>query len=890
MAFLSEGITEEEEDKEDTVLPAVPEEEEDKESTVLGESVEAAEENEDKDSNTQEETTEERDSTAQDASTEVVEEDGDKESADQEEDGMEIDTEGFPEQATDEFPKPEIAASVESENDILNNVEIAPETQESTREATPQIPEQESGMLQRARDGDDYNGTRRLSTFQDEEEFEEYLKTSIHLFATEHPFWTIDAWEENDMAEFESDVQQFAIATGMDEEQADVEVARAMVEWRSTRVMDISFIVSSSPVLTTTITAIASETDKKRKRGESKEIALNSESQRGEDEESVKKRKKEAKNARHKERREQKASVQAAAVLASEQKGSMYTKEKEKASIEFAAIPELQVDPAGGDDEENAKKLRKEAKKARYKERIASAHAAAALAGKNKKPAEVKKQEKFPTGNNNHEEQSKAPGRKDGEGKEKKQKAKRQDVKEKKPKVVQEIDIEIPITEALAIEQASTDEAIAEARKQRNIAKKLRRQQERLLNQILGVGPTESELAEQEQMRHAKEDEKEQNKLVKEEAKEQKRLSKMAKRQQRREAEEKGNEKLNLQSSDEWYGAAPSNNASAAAAKTSEQTPVTGPTEGASAGQPLAKKKKNDRRNKNLTNEQSKAAAELKDKVDAAKSAVSNAVDTAPSEADNRKAAEGKRKKKRNKNKLPEEKIVKPDAPVNQKPQATQADSTDAGTSLKRQKKRKEAADKRGDKPLIKEDDSSAQLEVKVTVQAEKPVSKKRSRDEAEASEAIEPSATDVATKSDEPRKKRQRTRKSRAEQLLEKAVTGLLAVEVVLKSEQVDTPMADAAEASGPIEVRTADEPRQKRQRTRKPKTEQPLEKTVTELPAAEVVKSEQEDTSMADATEALAEIVDPNVKRKRVRKNRKSIETKDLGPDSEQVKVHHL
>jgi hypothetical protein len=126
----------------------------------------------------------------------------------------------------------EESSASEGEHDPFAGFDVAPEEKEFLQELLPHASQEERGLLQRARESDNYGGARRLSSFQDEHEFQEYTKNTV---ATEHPFWQSQKWSDDDMSEFEADVHEFAVAAGMGEDQADVEVVHAVGLWKSAR-------------------------------------------------------------------------------------------------------------------------------------------------------------------------------------------------------------------------------------------------------------------------------------------------------------------------------------------------------------------------------------------------------------------------------------------------------------------------------------------------------------------------------------------------------------------------------------------------------------------------------------------------------------------------------
>lgn len=200
------------------------------------------------------------------------------------------------------LPVPEVDSDAESspaeDEDPLDGFDVNPEEKEFLKDLVPHASQEERGLLQKAKESDDYTGSRRLSTFQNEGEFLTYLKSTVQEFAKEHPFWSLDKWTDDDVAEFETDIHEFATAAGMGEEQAEAEFRRAFELWKHARgLVDTEMEVE--------VEAPSPISSKKRKR-EDKPILASGPA--GDD---AKRQRKEEKKARRKEAKMLKKSVAA---------------------------------------------------------------------------------------------------------------------------------------------------------------------------------------------------------------------------------------------------------------------------------------------------------------------------------------------------------------------------------------------------------------------------------------------------------------------------------------------------------------------------------------------------------------------------------------------------
>lgn len=208
------------------------------------------------------------------------------------------------------LPVPEVDSDAESspaEDDLLDGFDVDSEEKEFLKELLPHASQEEHGLLQKAKEGDDYTGSRRLSTFQSEAEFLTYLKSTVQDFAKEHPFWSLDRWADDDIAEFETDIHEFATAAGMDEKQAEAEFESAFELWKHARgLVDTEMEVE--------VEAPPPSSSKKRKR-EEKSVPTGNPA-----EDDAKRRRKEEKKARKKEAKLLKMSVVATQPIDASQK------------------------------------------------------------------------------------------------------------------------------------------------------------------------------------------------------------------------------------------------------------------------------------------------------------------------------------------------------------------------------------------------------------------------------------------------------------------------------------------------------------------------------------------------------------------------------------------
>jgi hypothetical protein len=161
-------------------------------------------------------------------------------------DAVDIEEEEKPLAEDIDVEKKDIQSSAEeTEEGPLDGFDVAPDQKEFLKELLPHASQSELGLLQKAKNDGQYAGTRRLSTFEDEMDFLEYLKTSVQDFAREHPFWTKTDWEDEDKSEFEDDVHDFATAAGMKPHQAQVEVMRALGAWKTERGLPLAVATNS---------------------------------------------------------------------------------------------------------------------------------------------------------------------------------------------------------------------------------------------------------------------------------------------------------------------------------------------------------------------------------------------------------------------------------------------------------------------------------------------------------------------------------------------------------------------------------------------------------------------------------------------------------------------
>jgi hypothetical protein len=210
---------------------------------------------------------------------------------------VEMDVEGVESKADSmagaEGDEQDPATASELSDDPFDGFDVAPDAKEFLQELLPHVSQAERGLLQKAREGDTYNGDRRLSSFQGETDFLEYLKNTVQDFAKEHPFWEQERWAEDDLSEFENDIHEFAAAAGMNEKQADVEVLSAVQHWKSSR-----GLVDEEGAVDVEAAPVPESCSKKRKRDQNSLVDKSSVSGDALDEEDRKRRKREAKKAK----------------------------------------------------------------------------------------------------------------------------------------------------------------------------------------------------------------------------------------------------------------------------------------------------------------------------------------------------------------------------------------------------------------------------------------------------------------------------------------------------------------------------------------------------------------------------------------------------------------
>lgn len=236
---------------------------------------------------------------------------------------------------------------IEAEAELLRDHDDAMDVDESEsaiNDAPVDFNAPTSSLLQQAKDDGKYTGDRRLSTFENEDDFMEYLQTSVQGFVREHPFWSQTKWEDDEMDQFEDDVEQFALAAGMEDHQAENEVKRAVQAWKLKQGIEVTdatlktALNAAAKIVNVVQNALIPEGLSKKRKRESKPIDVAPPTL---EEVSAKRLKKAAKKARRKAKKQSLTQVGVETATSSVSAISSQKQDQQKGEIEPATKSSL---------------------------------------------------------------------------------------------------------------------------------------------------------------------------------------------------------------------------------------------------------------------------------------------------------------------------------------------------------------------------------------------------------------------------------------------------------------------------------------------------------------------------------------------------------------------